>query len=306
MLEPARLAMQIGRSARSPESPDRIGPYLVEGRLARGGMSVVYAGRDPDSGRPVALKVVRPAIGSGEELRHARLRMLREAWILSQVRDPNVVTVLDVVASGDEMFLVLELIEGTNLERWLCDARSWQEVVAAFIGAGRGLIALHELGIAHRDFKPANVLVGTDGRILLTDFGLAVPEGLGAPTAGLVMGTPPYMAPEQQQGAGASVLSDQFSFCTALAEALSVFRDPEHRGPSPPPELWEVIDKGLRNDPATRHASMRHLLHQLKTSLRLHFSKQRRRALARPRRSTTVPTKPLVVDPRPALPPRRA
>jgi serine/threonine protein kinase len=106
-------------------------------------MSVVYAARDPDSGQPVALKVVRPAIGSGEALRHAGLRMLREAWILSQVRDPNVVTVLDVVASGDEMFLVLELIEGTDLERWLCDARS----------------------------------------------GLAVPEGLGAPSAGLLMGT---------------------------------------------------------------------------------------------------------------------
>lgn len=278
--------------------PARIGPYVVERRLGSGGMSIVYAGRDCRSGAAVALKVVRPAIGSGERLAHARLRLLREAWVLSQIRAPNVVGVLDVVATADQMFLVMELVHGMTLELWLCEPRSWQEIVGAYVDAGRGLEALHDLGVVHRDFKPANVLVGADGRIRLVDFGLAVPEGMGPAFSGIVMGTPSYMAPEQRHGAPASSASDQYSFCAALSEALSVFRKPGQHAAAPPRQVWEVLEQGLRIDPTRRHPSLSVLLRDLRAILRRRGLKQRRRRPAPRPGAPTAATKALPVRPR--------
>src|SRR5262249_52721061 len=139
---------------------------------------------------------------------------------------------------AEQVFLAMELVEGGTLAGWLRDGeRSRREVLDVLCQAGEGLSAAHAAGIVHRDFKPENVLLGADGRVKVTDFGLARGSGepeveaAGAPEppaslsvtlthTGAVVGTPAYMAPEQIAGGRADARSDQFAFCVALYEAL--------------------------------------------------------------------------------------
>ncbi|NTX04457.1 serine/threonine protein kinase [Myxococcus sp. CA040A] len=209
--------------------------YVVERQLGAGAMGVVYAARDPALARQVALKVLRP---EGREVKELQQRLLQEAQALARLSHPNVVTIHDVGTHEDSVFLAMELVEGTTLEEWLRQERPWREVVRIFLEAGRGLAAAHAVGLVHRDFKPANVLVGGQGRVYVTDFGVArsilrgtlppPPEALrieeippGPLTrTGALLGTPAYMAPELLDGGIADERSDQFSFCVALHEAL--------------------------------------------------------------------------------------
>jgi serine/threonine protein kinase len=212
---------------------------VVIERIGQGAMGVVYAAYDPELDRRVALKLLRP---EGRHLEHLRRRLLREAQALARLSHPNVVSVHDVGTCGDGLFLAMDLVEGTTLAEWLHTPRPWREVLRVFVEAGRGLAAAHAAGLVHRDFKPANVLVGHHGQVRVTDFGLASTSGKpdeplplaelqrepldplatrspGLTRTGAVLGTPAYMAPEQLQGR-ADALSDQFSFCVALHEAL--------------------------------------------------------------------------------------
>ncbi|WP_141589765.1 tetratricopeptide repeat protein [Myxococcus sp. AB056] len=223
--------------------------YVVQERIGRGAMGEVYAAHDPELDRRVALKLLRP---EGRHLEELRLRLLREAQALARLAHPHVVTVYDVGVCEDCVFLALELVEGASLAEWLEAPRPWQDVVRVFVDAGRGLAAAHAAGLVHRDFKPGNVLVGKDGRVRVTDFGLARPShrrvsGHAAPVSldtvtapaslvdsplthsGALLGTPAYMAPEQLQGHGVDARSDQFSFCVALYEALHGVRPFEGR-----------------------------------------------------------------------------
>ncbi len=220
-----------------------IGRYLVLQRLGEGGMGVVYAAYDAELDRKVALKILRPSRGdSGEG--HARLQ--REAQAMARVSHPNVIAVHDVGTYRDQVFVAMDLVEGTTLSKWLRqEPRPWREVVRVFLDAGRGLKAAHDAGLVHRDFKPTNVLLGRDGRVYVTDFGLArlssdederaqrsLPPSLGkeprprsrlvseVTSEGVVMGTPRYMAPEQMRGSRVDARADQFSFCAALYYGL--------------------------------------------------------------------------------------
>lgn len=146
-----------------------VGRYVVLDRIGAGGMGVVYSAYDPDLNRKVALKLVRPRLGRDDQV-----RMLREAQALARLQHPNVVTLYDVGSFEERVFLAMELVEGTSLRGWWeASERSWREVVSVFIAAGEGLAAAHDKQLVHRDFKPANVLVGNEGRVRVTDFGLA-------------------------------------------------------------------------------------------------------------------------------------
>jgi eukaryotic-like serine/threonine-protein kinase len=138
-----------------------VGRYVILSLLGRGGMGVVYKAFDPELDRAIALKLVGLAGNA-----HARARLVREAKTLARVSHPNVVAVHDVGTHDDDVFVAMELCEGATLRAWLAErARPARHVLAVMLAAGAGLAAAHELGIVHRDFKPENVIVGTDGRV---------------------------------------------------------------------------------------------------------------------------------------------
>jgi tetratricopeptide (TPR) repeat protein/predicted Ser/Thr protein kinase len=227
-----------GEAALVPAPPaqgTQLGRYTLLEVLGRGGMGVVYAAHDSALHRKVALKVLRGelAVRLGADLASARL--LREARIAARLSHPNVVTIYDVGSDDGQVFIAMEHVDGQPLSTWLdAGPHPASAVLERFVQAGRGLAAAHAAGLVHRDFKPANVMVGTDGRVRVTDFGLAgwteepctakdasgeagVPAQLH--TVG-PQGTPLYMAPEQHRGERAGPLADQFSFAVALYEAL--------------------------------------------------------------------------------------
>ncbi|MCA9655943.1 MAG: serine/threonine protein kinase [Myxococcales bacterium] len=219
-----------------------LGRYVLLEAIGRGGMGVVHSAYDPELDRRVALKLLHAA---GDE--RGSIRLLREAQAMAKLVHPNVVTVHDVGSFEGGVFVAMELVEGTDLREWLnAERHSQAEILEVFIAAGHGLEAAHRVGIVHRDFKPANVLVSRAGEVKVVDFGLArrVDESMdssdlrslaselagssssegagddGLTRSGALLGTPAYMSPEQHARRPVDAQSDQFSFCVALYEAL--------------------------------------------------------------------------------------
>ncbi|HEV7555852.1 MAG TPA: serine/threonine-protein kinase, partial [Kofleriaceae bacterium] len=274
-----------------------VGRYIVTGRLGTGGMGVVYAAYDPELDRKLAIKLLREDTGSGGAT-DRRARLVREAQALARLDHPNVVAVYDVGTLGDQVFVAMELIAGKTVREWLAEApRDRRAIVEVYRQAGRGLAAAHALGIVHRDFKPDNVLIDAAGHVRVVDFGLArtaedQPDGpsksaaapdweshheaLGSPLTrtGALVGTPGYIAPEQQGGRTHATV-DQFSLCVSLWHALygelpfegdsaSALAAAAAKGTvkSPPAKtrvpawLHRVMLRGLASDPAARFPSM--------------------------------------------------
>ena len=218
-----------------------VGRYFVLRTLGEGGMGIVYSAFDPELDRKIALKLLRRDRLPGRDWAR-RARLVREAQAMAKVSHPNVVAVHDVGTHGDSVFVAMELVEGGTVTEWLAQTRRpVEEIVSVFLEAGKGLAAAHEAGLVHRDFKPENVLVGHDGRVRVTDFGLARlgpvadtkpqpvagtvvarPDDWKAPLTrdGAVVGTPLYMSPEQSRGQVPDARSDQYNFCASLYWAI--------------------------------------------------------------------------------------
>ena len=218
----------------------RIDRYRIGHRLGAGAMGVVYAARDLDLAREVALKVVRPRADAAA----MQVRLRREAQAMARLSHPNVVPVFDIGTHDDQIFVAMELIAGETLRAWMRRRPPWRDVVRLFVRAGLGLEAAHAAGLVHRDFKPDNVMVGAGDQPRITDFGLAREHGESAAAgealaageangcgaageplpqvtmSGSIAGTPVYMAPEQLLGRASGPAADQFSFCVSLFEAL--------------------------------------------------------------------------------------
>src|SRR5215813_8341790 len=159
-----------------PNSELAPGRYKLVEKLGVGGMGIVYLAEDPQLGRRVAIKLIEPKTSGTLSASEGRARLLREAQALAQLSHPNVIAVYDVGTCADQVFIAMEYVEGSTLSQWLAERRrTWREVLSTFVQAGRGLAAAHAVGIVHRDFKPDNVLVGSDGRVRVLDFGLARP-----------------------------------------------------------------------------------------------------------------------------------
>ena len=190
-----------------------LGRYAILERIGAGAMGVVYRAEDKELGRDVALKQLhQPDLALTG-------RLIREARSMAQVNHPNVVAVYDVGVVDDTTYIAMELVTGVSMRAWQ-ERRTVAELLEAYVAAGRGLDAAHDAGIIHRDFKPDNVLVGFDGRVRVTDFGLAASRSAEELEESSVLGTPAYMAPEQFLGGNVDARTDQFNFCVALYEAL--------------------------------------------------------------------------------------
>jgi serine/threonine protein kinase len=241
----------------------RIGRYLVKRRLGRGGMGSVYEARDPELQRDVAIKLLHREV-TAEDTELFR----EEAKALAGLAHPNVVMVYDIGVTNEQLYVAMQYVAGMDLRRRLMTSPglSRKEALAIFIEAGRGLAAAHAAGIIHRDFKPENVLVGDDGRIMLADFGLARRTGHQQDRAEVV-GTFEYMPPEVQRGASADARSDQYSFCASVWKML----DPTTKPGTPSPVIDEfvarVLTRGLAPDPGDRWSGMDVLLGTLEQSV---------------------------------------
>jgi serine/threonine-protein kinase len=225
--------------------PSRVGRYIMADRVGRGGLGEVYAARDIELDRTVAIKLPRTGRRTS-----AVDRMLDEARAMARVSSPNVVEVFDVGLVDGQVFIAMEFVEGMTLDRWCSERRPTREVVQAFGAAGRGLLAAHRAGLVHRDFKPSNVLVGRDGTVRVTDFGLATAVDTGG---GNKAGTPRYMAPEQRRGESVDPRTDQFAFCSSMLRLL-------HGRLDVPARLGDALRRGIRQDPGERWPSMEPLL----------------------------------------------
>ncbi|MFE6285093.1 serine/threonine-protein kinase [Streptomyces sp. NPDC057877] len=247
------------------------GRYRLLSPLGEGGMGTVWRARDEVLAREVAVKEVRAPHGlptADVERMYARLE--REAWAAARVSHPNVVTVYDVATEEGRPWIVMELVRGISLAELLEAEGPLPPRRAAHVGAEvlAALRAAHEAGVLHRDVKPANVLLANDGRVVLTDFGIATVEGSSALTmTGEVIGSPEFLAPERALGRKPGPESDLWSLGVLLYAAVegnSPFRQntplntlraivddelpPPHRaGP-----LAGVIAGLLRKDPAER------------------------------------------------------
>jgi serine/threonine-protein kinase len=263
-----------------------VGRYVLLEELGRGGMGVVWSAYDPVLDRRIALKLVGLADRSEPSLGRVQAHVVREAQSLARLNHPNVVHVHDAGSLGETAFVAMEYVAGGTLRAWLERPRRANEVLAVFVAAGRGLEAAHAAGLVHRDFKPSNVLIGDDGRVRVSDFGLARPAGDDGAVAAAssLTGTPAYMAPEQLDGRAADARSDQYAYCLTMFEAfyghhpflakgenaipealLARMRKGERAALAPPriapPRgLAAVLGRGLALAPTDRFPSMSALL----------------------------------------------
>jgi Tol biopolymer transport system component len=232
----------------------KVGPYEIESPIGAGGMGEVYRAVDTRLGRDVALKIMPGSFSSDSD----RLRRFeQEARAVAALNHPNILAVFDIGQHDGSPFLVSELLEGESLRSVLDRGPLPQRKTIEYgVQIAHGLAAAHEKGIVHRDLKPENIFVTKDGRIKILDFGLAKlaeasadePNGATLMTAGtaagVVLGTPGYMAPEQVRGQAADARTDIFAFGAVLYEMLSGSRAFRRDTPA------ETMTAALREDPA--------------------------------------------------------
>jgi serine/threonine-protein kinase len=199
--------------------PERIGRYLILGELGQGAMGTVYRGRDETLDRDVAVKVMSKGLADAD----ARARFLREARAAARLQHPNIVVIYELGDHEGAPFMVLELLEGVDLQRAIDggirpDPRATLPVVLQLLA---GLGHAHEHGIVHRDVKPSNVFLPFGRPAKIMDFGVARLAGLGMTTTGVVVGTANYMSPEQASAGEIDGRSDLFSAGLILYELVT-------------------------------------------------------------------------------------
>jgi Tol biopolymer transport system component/predicted Ser/Thr protein kinase len=266
-----------------------LGPYRLEAPLGEGGMGVVFRALDTKLNRPVAVKFLSGDLADAT----ARRRFQREAQMASSLNHPHILTVYDAGEIEGKQYLVTEYIDGGTLKDWAQrEKRTWRQVVELLTGVADGLATAHSANILHRDIKPANILVTKSGYAKLADFGLAklaedkdvdVTRTLteGRTRAGMVIGTIPYMSPEQASGLKIDARSDIFSFGAVLYEMFSgrrpfegktnletlqkvIHETPQTLDGSVPVGVRLMVEKALEKEPAERYQSMRDLVVDLR------------------------------------------
>ena len=220
------------------ESGTHVGRYVILEPLGQGGMGVVYKAYDPQLDRGVALKLMRASSTADASTGEVSARLQREGQALAQLAHPNVVAVHDVGTFEDEVFVAMELVEGPTFKRWMSSENPDPDrVLSALIDAGRGLAAAHAAGMVHRDVKPDNIVIGSDGRVRVIDFGLARAE------------TPSeFIAGQDQEGSTESGLATPNEQQGSAAEELP--------SPGEDEESNEATSRSLLGAQLTMHGSV--------------------------------------------------
>ena len=275
----------------------RLAHYSVQSLIGEGATGLVFLAEDTHLARPVALKVIRPELADGPEVRE---RFVREAQALAAISHDHIVTIYQVGRDSGVLFLAMECLRGVSLQGWLERGRKPSTDLVLRIGReiATGLAAAHRKGLVHRDIKPANIwLEAPSGRVKILDFGMARSERDASIThAGTVMGTPAYMAPEQARGEAAGTGSDLFSLGCILyrlcagrlpfegetilavlsALASDIPRSLTAIDPDVRPAFDELVMRLLAKDPSARSASAQAVVEAIRAiELELHADRQK-------------------------------
>jgi len=236
----------------------RLGPYEILAPIGAGGMGVVYRARDPRLDREVAIKILPDHLSQNPQ---ALARFVRETKAVAALSHPNILAIFDTGVADGITYAVTELLEGESLRAGIRRGPfAWRRAAEIGIALAEALSATHTKGITHRDLKPENIFVTEDGRIKILDFGLARIEVVQPggdleteTTAGIVLGTPAYMSPEQVRGERAGPASDVFSLGCVLYEMISGMR--AFPGNSAP-EIMSAILRDTPCEPVTLESGL--------------------------------------------------
>ncbi|HET9210605.1 MAG TPA: serine/threonine-protein kinase, partial [Thermoanaerobaculia bacterium] len=272
-----------------PLTPTKLGRYEIVDEIGKGAMGIVYLARDPLIGRLVALKTFRIGYSvKDQEMEQFRIRFMREAQSAGILTHPNIVTIHDVVESSEEglAFIAMEYVRGTNLKLMLQGDQpmTFPAVLDVVSQVGDALDYAHANRVVHRDVKPANILITQEGRVKITDFGIARLDSSNLTQEGQLLGTPNYMAPEQIQGKEVDHRADLFSLGVVLYEMLT--RHKPFQGENltvvshrivydqftplreytrdMPPGVDRILSRALEKDPGRRYQKAKEMVEDLR------------------------------------------
>jgi tRNA A-37 threonylcarbamoyl transferase component Bud32 len=272
-----------------PLTPTKLGRYEIVDEIGKGAMGIVYLARDPLIGRLVALKTFRIGYSvKDQEMEQFRIRFMREAQSAGILTHPHIVTIHDVVEASEEglAFIAMEYVRGTNLKLMLQGEQplTLAGVLDVVSQVGDALDYAHANRVVHRDVKPANILITQEGRVKITDFGIARLDSSNLTQEGQLLGTPNYMAPEQIQGKEVDHRADLFSLGVVLYEMLTRHKPFQgenltvvsHRivydqftplreyAHDLPPGVDRVLNRALEKDPARRYQRAKDMVDDLR------------------------------------------
>src|SRR5436190_6852633 len=309
--------------------------YELEQKIGEGGMARVYRGRDLRLNRQVAIKVLHSHYASDTNFLQ---RFHHEAQAAANLRHPNIVDVYDVGQDADTHYIVMEYVAGSDLKALLMRNGALPVEQAVYVGecVANGLDAAHRIGMVHRDIKPQNIIVGEQGQVKITDFGIAKSSLSTALTeTGVTFGTADYISPEQARGLPATPRSDIYSLGVTLYETLTnrlpfsgdssiavamqhVSADPpppRMYNPRIPPQLESLVLRALSKDPDGRPTTARDFARQLgsyrdigdqATVVGPASARPPQPPIARPAQPVARPISAGPASPRPVLPPVRS
>ena len=268
--------------------PEQIGKYVVQGILGKGATGLVFRGFDPGIKRPVALKVITKSLLDPADLEYVISRFRHEAEAVGRLTHPRIAAIYDFIETEDIACIVMELVNGKSLAHHLKEVTQYGfkdtwEIIRQVLD---GLAYSHGQGVIHRDLKPGNILINDDGRIKITDFGVARIDTSTLTVMGDIVGTPHYMAPEQFGGQEATPRTDLYQVGVILYELLTgtrpftgnnveilrrVMNDrPANPSTHNPKVTWQldwVVQKALAKDASDRFGSAREFAAALKSAL---------------------------------------
>jgi len=257
--------------------PAKIGKYEIQGALGKGGMGAVYKGFDPAISRAVAIKTIAKSSLDEDELQHLLARFRREAQAVGRLAHPGIVQIFDYGEDDELAYIVMELVHGKTLHEHLLqhanyDLREVGEIIRQLLDA---LSHAHAAGVVHRDVKPSNIMINDEGRIKISDFGIAHTESSELTQRGDVLGTPHYMAPEQYLGLQIGVPADLYAVGVIAYDLLTGTKpfvgttaatvmqlvlnqrpmDPSGLNPKLAPLMDKVLQRALAKNPEERFQS---------------------------------------------------